>query len=103
MDTKKFKIFGEPWKIQWVKCILNPDNPELWRFGETDNGTHTLKISQETVDGTPIPKRTQEVTKMHELVHVMLDEGQYLEETQNEPLVEWLAKCLVSLKEQNVL
>ena len=103
VEQKKFKVFGEPWKIQWTKCIVCPNNPEMWRFGETNNATHTIRISQESVEGIPVPERTQELTKMHELVHVILDEGQYLEESQNEPLVEWIAKCLVSLKEQNVL
>ena len=103
MDTKKFKIFGEPWKIEWVDCILNPENPGMWRFGETDNGSHKVRVSMECGDGTPIPLRTQEITKVHELLHVILDEGQYLEESQNEPLIEWLAKCIVSLKEQKVL
>lgn len=103
METKKFKIFGEPWKIKWVKCITNPDNPEQWRWGETNNATHLIRVSQECIDGTPIPFRTQEITRFHEMVHVMLDEGQYCQESQNEALVEWLAKCLVSLKEQNML
>jgi hypothetical protein len=34
---------------------------------------------------------------MHEIVHAILDEGQYGEISSNEPLVEWLAKCLIQL------
>lgn len=103
MDIKKFKIFGEPWKIKRVRCITNPDNPDMWRYGEANNATHTMTISQESADGIPIPYRTQELTRMHELVHVILDEGQYYDESQNEPMVEWIAKCILSLKEQNAL
>lgn len=103
METKKFKIFGEPWRIKWVDCIRNPENPDLWRFGETDTGEHTIRISTNTIKGTPLKARSLEVTKAHELVHAILDEGQFIEESVNEPLVEWLAKCIVSLKEQNVL
>ena len=103
METKKFKIFGEPWDIKWIDCIKNPENPEAWKFGETDTGEHLIRISTQTIKGKPIKARSQEVTKMHELVHAILDEGQFLEESVNEPLVEWLAKCLVSLKEQKML
>lgn len=103
METKKFNIFGEPWRINWVTCITNPDNPEQWRWGETNTGAHLIRISKENVEGKKILQRTQDLTKYHELVHAILDEGQYLEESQNESLVEWLAKCLMSLKEQNVL
>ena len=103
MKTKKFKVFGEPWTIKWVKCIINPNNPDLWRWGESNNALHEIRVSQECIDGTPIPERTQELTKLHELVHCMLDEGQYTNESQNEGLVEWLAKCILSLKEQNVI
>lgn len=103
METKKFKIFGEPWDIKWVDCIKTPENPEAWRFGETDTGEHLIRISTQTIKGKPIKNRSQEVTKMHELMHAILDEGQFLEESVNEPMVEWIAKCLVSLKEQKIL
>lgn len=103
MEVKNFKIFGEPWKIKWVECITNPENPDMWRFGETDTGNHLIRISTKTIKGDTIKPRSQEVTKMHELLHAILDEGQFLEESVNEPLVEWMAKCLVSLKEQKML
>ena len=103
METKKFKIFGEPWDIKWIDCIKNPENPEMWRFGETDTGEHLIRISTQTIKGKPIKARSQEVTKMPELLHAILDEGQFLDESVNEPLVEWIAKCLVSLKEQKIL
>lgn len=103
MEQKKFKIFGEPWEIKWIDCIRNPEDRDMWRFGETDTGEHLIRISTQTIKGKPIKARSQEVTKMHELLHAILDEGQFLDEAVNEPLVEWIAKCLVSLKEQKML
>lgn len=102
METKKFKVFGEPFTLQYVTCIINPDNPELFRWGETDNIRRLIRVSTESVTGVPVPKRTQEITKWHELMHCALDEGQYCAESQNEALVEWLAKCIVSFKEQGL-
>lgn len=43
------------------------------------------------------------VTLVHEIIHTILDTGQYLEESQKESLVEWLARCIVSLLKQDIL
>ena len=43
------------------------------------------------------------ITLVHEIIHAVLDTGQYLEESQKEPLVEWLARCIISLLKQDIL
>lgn len=43
------------------------------------------------------------VSFLHEIVHAILNEGQYSGSSDDEPLVEWLAKCLKHLKDQKVI
>ena len=42
-------------------------------------------------------KSEAKITLLHELIHAILDEGQYHNSSENEPMVEWLARCLKSL------
>ena len=50
-----------------------------------------------------IHKDTLQETYYHEIIHSILNEGQYKEESDDEHLVEWIAKCLLQLKKQNAL
>ena len=43
------------------------------------------------------------ITLVHEIIHAILDTGQYFEESQKEPLVEWIARCIISLLKQDIL
>lgn len=43
------------------------------------------------------------LTFLHELMHVILSTGQYNNCNNDEPLVEWLARCIYSLKNQNII
>ena len=52
---------------------------------------------------TKINNDSLQETYYHEILHSILNEGQYNEESDNEPLVEWMAKCLLQLKKQNAL
>lgn len=42
-------------------------------------------------------KSDAKITLLHELIHAILDEGQYSNASNDEPMVEWLARCLKSL------
>jgi len=42
-------------------------------------------------------KSETKITLLHELLHAILDEGQYFAQSEDEPMVEWLARCLKSL------
>ena len=44
-----------------------------------------------------------ELTYLHELVHAILNQGQYWNEFDNEAFVEYMAKRLYELKKQNAL
>ena len=42
-------------------------------------------------------KDDMKLTLLHELIHAVLDEGQYGNVSADEPMVEWLARCIKSL------
>lgn len=62
-------------------------------MGVTDGNLKTIKIRLLNREGKPVPEKELEITLLHELFHAILDEGQYLNNSMDEPLIEWLARC----------
>ena len=54
-------------------------------------------------DNILLSKEDIELTLYHEIVHSILGTGNYREYSNDEPLVEWIANCLISLKKQKIL
>lgn len=97
-----FNLFGTVWKVKFVdKIHLNED--DSWPFGITNFTTHVILIAKKTKDNDVIPKSELRITLVHEILHAILDTGQYLEETRNEPMVEWMARCLIPLIDKNLI
>lgn len=96
--TQKLNIFGTKWAIIYVDKIEAEGDGFI--FGHTDSVEKIITVATKNRDGKPLPDREIELTAIHELVHAMLLEGQYNNASEDEPLVEWLAKCILSLKEQ---
>lgn len=40
---------------------------------------------------------------LHEIVHSIFQTGQYMSCDNDEPLVEWTARCLKALKQQHII
>lgn len=99
---KEFDLFGDKWTIKYVDTLTQKeDNAEL--YGLTDYGNRTIYIAT-TLDGkTPVSKRDLRLTLLHELNHAILQSGQYMEETSDEPLIEWMAKCYYKLLEDKII
>ncbi len=95
---KKINIFGTNYKVKEVE-ELNKEGYAT--FGEANNIKREIVIAS-SLSGVKQPESVKELTLMHEIVHCILMEGQYLSVNADEPLVEWIAKCLVSLKKQGV-
>ena len=100
--NRTIKIFNTPYKILYVNGI-ETENPNRTTMGETDSNLKTIKISVLDREGHPIPRQELEICLLHELFHAILTEGQYLSCTDDEPLVEWLARCTKHLLDQKVL
>ena len=88
-------IFGSKWKLKFVdKIDLEDDsNPD----GITDANKRLIAISTNQSDNEII------ITLLHELIHAILDTGQYLNSSQNEPMVEFVARSLYSLTKQRLM
>lgn len=88
-------IFGSKWKLKFVdKIDLEDDsNPA----GITDANKRLIVISTNQSDNEVM------ITLLHELIHAILDTGQYLNSSQNEPMVEFVARSLYSLTKQGLI
>ena len=95
-NNKQFDIFGTVFTIKLVDTLDEDD--KLLHYGLTEE----IRISKEVMK-TKQPDSELYVTLVHEIIHAVLDTGQYLEESQKEPLVEWLARCIISLLKQDIL
>lgn len=99
--NRRINIFGTKYNIKYVKEVLDKDN--CWIYGCTDPTNKIISISTVLPGGKPVQKEEIEFTLLHELLYAILLTGQYNRSSDDEPLVEWLARCLKSLKEQNII
>lgn len=90
-----FNVFGEKYKVSFKDKVEFEDHDFTW--GISDVVYKTLEIARNLPNGEPLDKDEISRTVLHELIHIILDEGMYMEESRNEALVEWLAKCLYDI------
>ena len=101
-NNKQFDIFGTVFTIKLVDTLDKEDN--MLHYGITEGNTKEIRIRiSKEVMKVKQPDSEIYVTLVHEIIHAVLDTGQYLEESQKEPLVEWLARCIISLLKQDIL
>lgn len=100
--SRTIKIFTDKYKLQFVDR-LEAEKEGDFAFGETNSARHIIQIATKGPDGEPLNDDIIEQTLIHELIHAILNEGQYLAYSDDEPLVEWLAKCLKHLINQKVI
>lgn len=100
--NRKFKIFDSTWNIKFEDKYFKTDEGGTL-LGETDPNTRTIRISLRDINGNPYKEDNIRVTVLHELFHAIFLEGQYLNEYNDEPIVEWSAKCINSLLNQHVI
>lgn len=97
-----FDLFGTSWIIKFVKKTQSKRDGH-WIFGHSNIMKKTVKVSLNDDKGKPLDDETIQITALHELVHSILTTGQYLEETQDEPMVEWIARSIRALYKQGVI
>lgn len=101
MGKKKFKLFNTDWEIEYVDSFDGEDDSTI-KLGNTNHLTHKIQVAR-IADGVKLSKEDIELTLYHEIVHSILDTGNYRVYSNDEPLVEWIANCLISLKKQKIL
>lgn len=101
---KKFEIMGTKYIAEFLGEVKK-DNEEdgIVSEGLCNSANRSIKVVTKKPDGKDLPKEDIEKNFLHELFHAILDEGQYLEQSNNEPMVEWLARCTYSLLKQRVI
>lgn len=99
-NNKQFDIFGTIFTIKLVDTLDKEDN--LLHYGLTEGHTKEIRISKEVMKAKQ-PDSEIYITLVHKIIHAVLDTGQYFEESQKEPLVKWLARCIISLLKQDIL
>ena len=99
-NNKQFDIFGTIFIIKLVDTLDEEDR--ILHYGSTEGNTKEIRISKEVMKAKQ-PDSEIYITLVHEIIHAILDTGQYFEESQKEPLVEWIARCIISLLKQDIL
>lgn len=100
LKIKKIKIFNNIYTIKYVDKISN-DN-DRFTFGRTNSIDREILIATKGINKN-LSLNSIKLTLLHELVHVILDEGCYSEESANEHLVEWLAKGFKEIIDKNII
>lgn len=96
MKQKEFFIFGTKWKIIFENTPKELEDG-TFLYGQARPREKEIHIYNEG------GAREKKLTLLHELIHAILMEGSYFDANNDEPLVEWIAKCLLSLKEQKII
>ena len=99
-NNKQFDIFGTVFTIKLVDTLDEDDNN--LHYGLTEDNTKEIRISKEVIKAKQ-PDSEIYITLVHEIIHAVLNTGQYIEESQKEPLIEWLTRCIISLLKQDIL
>lgn len=102
LKDKEFEIFGSKYRLEYVDEI-ETEKEGSFVTGRTNSATNVIYISRYDADGKPVDPSEHKITLLHELIHAILDEGQYLSSSGDEPLVEWLARCINSLLKQKII
>lgn len=101
LKNKSFNIFGTKYKIKFVDNVL--DEEGNWIYGKIDTFSKEIQVSIKLSNGKDVQENEILITLYHEIIHTILLTGQYINSNNDEPLVEWLARCILSLKNQKIL
>lgn len=101
-----FSLFGDKWKVKFMDAVEQPaalTSDGSWVDGMCYGEKEEIHVALKDREGDPkTPEKIKQVL-MHEIVHAIFTSGQYLNCTNDEPLVEWVAKAIISLGKQNAL
>ena len=93
LHNKKIDIFGSKYTIKIVDKIEDEDG---YYLGTTYHNKRIIELARYT-NNVKISNNEIIETLLHEINHAILASGQYLDSNNDEPLVEWIAKCYYSI------
>ena len=92
-NNTKINIGGTTYNVEFVDHIDTDDDDTVVN-GLCDSSNNLITIATKLDDGRDMDDYDIEKNLWHEVIHGILNEGQYMEESDNEQLVEWLARCI---------
>lgn len=101
--NKEFDLFGVKWTIKYVDKLEETSKENGYFFGVSHVDSATIQVALLDSKGKPLSESAIRLTLLHELVHAILGSGGYENSTHDEPMVEWLARCINSLQKQKVI
>lgn len=101
LKTKTLDLFGSEWKIEWIDGIIREGGDCYW--GMSYHSSNTIRVSTCNSEGKKLSKEQLQIILLHELTHAILGEGAYHDECDNEPMVEWMAKCWNKVLKSSIL
>lgn len=93
-ESFKFDLFGDIITVRFFDNVYSKDDPDMWIFGNCNFADQLINLSTKSISGNPLSRNQIKQTFIHECIHIILESGQYFEESYNEGLVEWIAKCV---------
>ena len=93
LHNKKIDIFGSKYTIKIVDKIEEEDG---YYRGMAYHGKRIIELAR-YADNVRISDNEIIETLLHEINHAILATGQYLDSNDDEPLVEWIARCYYSI------
>ena len=72
-------------------------------YGRVERSSKESQVASKVSNGKDVQENEILITLYHEIIHAILLTGQYMRSSADEPLVEWLARCILSLKNQKIL
>ena len=75
LKNKEFDLLGIPYKLIYVDSLETEEGRFV--FGSTNSATHEIHISKKDYKGNLISPSELQITLIHELIHAILDGGQY--------------------------
>ena len=106
MKNKKFKLFNEQWEIKYVNHIDDDELSENEKYdlmGVTYSARKQIFIALKDRNNEDIPEDSIRITLLHELMHVICGSGAYMNYNNDEPFIEWCAKCLDDMIRKKVI
>jgi hypothetical protein len=100
IKNNKINLFGTIIKIKIQDIVLSDNNTEVYGLYEYDS--NTIRIAR-FKNGLKLKDSEIKITILHELMHAIFSTGQYHHSSDDEPLVEWTARCLYKLVEKKII
>lgn len=92
-------MFGSNVKIKFIDDFTEEEKKGRVLFGNYKCLEQNIYVAKKP-SNVVINENELQISLYHEIVHFILSTGNYNREYEDEPLVEWIARCLVALKKQ---